>query len=187
VIRVALALFALCSLAAAEPLIPSVALDNDAITESVGCDDGLRVSARRRLAGHDVRVLHECGSSDGAARLALGVDDRWRVFASALIAYRGANMTDAPLHVTLVGEHDTFAKLGTRRVWLHRTDTLHRAIRMDGSVESEKRERRVDVCSYADGEPTCSFAIVECPSAGCRAVTLRDRAVWIGAEKFTLN
>lgn len=184
-IRAAGLLVLLSSVATAEPLTLSGRLD-DTIVETARCDDGLQVTARLRLSSHDVRELHECGSSDLTSRLALHTEDGWRVFNGELISYAGANMTDAPLHITLLAEHDAFATLAGQRVWLHRTDTRHRNIRMDGTVDEERRVRRIDVCRYLDGEPVCGFASVTCGNT-CPVPRVRDGALWLGAQRFTLD
>lgn len=180
-----LGIAAFTRVAMAEPLSPSGRVD-DTVIDTARCDDGLQVASRSQLSGHDVRVLHECGSSDGASRLALRTDDGWRVFYGELIAYRGANMTDAPLHVTLLAEHDSLATIAGQRIWLHRTDTRHRNIRMDGTIDGDRRVRRVDICRFVDGEPVCGSATVTCDKR-CPDPRIRDGALWFAGQRFTLD
>ena len=197
-IRAACALLLTSSVAAADPLVLTLLREEaepKLARSEVSCEppqDHVLVK-QLRFAGHDVRVLHECGSSDTNTKLAFRSEDGWRIHPSSIISYRAANMTDAPLHITLLGEHVRFAKLaGDRRVLLHRVDTRHRNIRMDGSIESETRMSHVDVCAYdGDGDPVCSFAIVECPAKGCRPVDVSRGTIILetkdGPREFPVN
>jgi hypothetical protein len=100
-------------------------------------------------------------------------------------------MSDAPLHVSLLGETTTVTKLKSRKVLLHRVDTAHRSIRSDGSVESEMHMSHVDVCAYDKEVPSCGSAEVECPVTGCKAPEIVKGALWLhakgGRKKFKIE
>lgn len=154
-------------------------------------NDRLRVS-KTKLDGHEVQVLHQCGATDLGAELAFETKDGWRFFDGGLIAYQAGNMTDAPLHVSLLSETTSLAKLKSRKVLVHRVDTSHRAIRSDGTVESETRKSHVDVCAFdKDGGPSCGSAEVDCPETGCRAPEIIKDSLWLhakgGRKKFTIT
>lgn len=188
-----LAILALTRVASADSIVLSPIVDDaPAMTGSCVDGGGLSEKKRVRLDGHTVRVVDECGSTDLNARLVFEVDGGWRTYTSAIIAYQGANMTDAPLHISLLLEHTSFITLaGKRRALVHRVDTLHREIRMDGTIESTSRESRVDVCVYNDGIPACGYAEVECPKKGCKAPDLSHGAVALyartGRKEFSVE
>ena len=159
-----------------------------------GQNDRIRPT-RRGLGKRRVSVLHQCGASDVNAELAFegkGKNDGWQIWTSALIAYHGANMTDAPLHVKLIDEEITFGTIDADPgALVYRVETLYENVRSDGSVEDSHRRTDLDVCVLRDGNPWCGHTSYVCAPSGCGKPLLKQGVLSFvskqGRERLTIE
>jgi hypothetical protein len=143
-------------------------MPSEAACEADGDHAGLLRTRRAHLAGHDVHILHECGSTDTTSKLAIRTPDGWTQIDGPIITYQAANMTDAPAHVSLVDESlSTGTFEDDEPAIVYQSTTLHRGIETrTGRVAWQRRQTDLVICTTA-GEIRCARITYECPPSGC--------------------
>lgn len=165
-------------LADAEPLqmVPAPP-GAEPVTARRTCDDEGVIRAARRVVGTvTALVVHDCGM-DAMTQMALHTSRGWFTSSSTMIAYVAGNMTEFPLHVTLVAERLSTGTLvdGTRAI----IQTVETAQRTD-AIE---RVLVVQICS-ADDEPSCAFLRQSCGATACpTTIRLSRGTLIIGTER----
>jgi hypothetical protein len=136
--------------------------------EADGDHAGLLRIARAHLAGHDVDVLHECGSTDLMSKLAIRTPGGWTLIEGATVAYQEANMTDAPAHVSLLDESvSTGSFENGAPALVYRATRLHRGIdTRSRKVAWQHRTTELLICTTSD-DLRCARITYTCPPAGC--------------------
>jgi hypothetical protein len=173
----ALLLLLFATTAAAEPLelrpAPPAGTYPELVRSEAACDAdgnhaGLLRTRRAHLAGHDVDILHECGSTDTMSKLAIRTPDGWTLIDGSIITYQAANMTDAPAHISLLDESLSIGSFGHGEpAIVYQSTTLHRGIdTRTGRLAWQMRQTDVMICTTGDGI-SCARVTYECPRPGC--------------------
>jgi hypothetical protein len=139
---------------------------NEAACNAPGDHPHLLRTRHARIAGHDVEILHDCGTSDAMGHLAIRTKDGWTVIDGGVIAYQAGNMTDAPEHASLVDESLSTGTFDDGPAIVYQSTTLHRGIERSGHIAWERRQTDVTICTAGD-DVFCTRATYACPASGC--------------------
>jgi hypothetical protein len=148
---------------------------------------GLITTRKLAVGGSVIAIVHDCGQTDEATRLAIRGETGWFESAAITYAYQGSHMSIAPGFSRLLDESLSTGTLADGRVAL-----VHRVTRQKGNrcwkasacppgTESASVDSAVEVCAL--DVPACGHAAFDCPASGCTPAVLRDGILAIQTDR----